>query len=713
MEPFKYSLRPSPSCSKNPVSNDNAKDVVDNFWLEWKINKRNSTSTSLSSSQRNDSSQEIAEGNCLEGKKKKCDGKINTTTTEATKQTRFFDIRRRAGSASQKFLSISPSKLVLRLTSNFKCKRATNHELSQLKRPSNLFIGDESERKINKQAEGLMSSMENGPDVNTKHQQNSLEGKDEEKSKKSSLISSFNFKIPSTNRTNGNGNFNKNLCTNFSPKTQLKSSRDEASSDAYGNYEEIDIADEEDYHDDNVARKRQDMITNAPDALNDKNRRSNCFNAATINFHRTMENFSPENFRKEKKFNSIESCNDGEPLIDFLSKPEFNSNVFKNIPVRPRKGQVPHMDNYCLFDPSVDFCNEKEMWRKNSLPSQFEVSLPNFLNFQINVNERQRQQPQLVHNTFDKRMLRHDPGQKIREMESTLRNETVKGRFTAWGSPKIRGPGPFDSVRRKSVVVFHNYHVIDPVLLEQDEAELAAIDNNQNKEAYKPSIKTQVIRQPSSSSSSCDYPCVTTPSSPATNESTDEYGFCRKMNDESASNLDNPTMSAINQMNVGKNVTIVTATGTKKKTSQFSQIVDSNLTEIVSQQDDLREKSARTNLNLFNVSHSLDVFPSKNSLSQLENIIDIKHEGANNEICERTKKSARKSRSLSSESLDSGFTTPSPLNEAPLTKSLNSLIPDVEKHDKTEPDAMTFCDNIQKLIEVSLIQFLHHMMGQK
>lgn len=50
---------------------------------------------------------------------------------------------------------------------------------------------------------------------------------------------------------------------------------------------------------------------------------------------------------------------------DILSKPEYSSNLFKNIPVRPRRG-VPHMENYCLFDPSVDFINEKELKLKKS-----------------------------------------------------------------------------------------------------------------------------------------------------------------------------------------------------------------------------------------------------------------------------------------------------------------------------------------------------------
>lgn len=51
---------------------------------------------------------------------------------------------------------------------------------------------------------------------------------------------------------------------------------------------------------------------------------------------------------------------------DILAKPEFTSRRLQNIPVRPRKG-IPHLDNYCLFDPSKDFVNEKELKRKLQL----------------------------------------------------------------------------------------------------------------------------------------------------------------------------------------------------------------------------------------------------------------------------------------------------------------------------------------------------------
>lgn len=53
---------------------------------------------------------------------------------------------------------------------------------------------------------------------------------------------------------------------------------------------------------------------------------------------------------------------------DMLTKPEFSSSHLQNIPVRPRKG-IPHLENYCLFDPSKDFVNEKELKKKYGLVS--------------------------------------------------------------------------------------------------------------------------------------------------------------------------------------------------------------------------------------------------------------------------------------------------------------------------------------------------------
>ncbi|XP_062542462.1 uncharacterized protein LOC134210433 [Armigeres subalbatus] len=60
---------------------------------------------------------------------------------------------------------------------------------------------------------------------------------------------------------------------------------------------------------------------------------------------------------------------------DILTKPEFSSLVLKNLPVRQRKGAVPHLENYCLFDPSVDFFNEKEH-KMRTIPETVELADP-------------------------------------------------------------------------------------------------------------------------------------------------------------------------------------------------------------------------------------------------------------------------------------------------------------------------------------------------
>lgn len=651
----------SPSHPSHPFSSDNARDI-DNISTKRKINKQNSTSTSSSSSERNDSSQEIAGGNCLDSKGEKSDEKINTP------KKRFFDLKRTAESASNRISSLSPSRLAKSLTPRLRRKNASSHKLSQLERQSNLFIRDGSE--ISKH-ENL--TMENGTDGNAKHQQNLLEGNSEniqKKAKKSSLISSFNFKIPSASATN------KKLCKNF--PEDLKSSA-EASSDAFGNYEEIDIVDENENED--VKRERQDMITNAPDALNDKESR-NCTKATSETDRKTIGKFPPEEKPKdengeEEEFNSIESCGDGEPL-DVVLKPEFSSNLFKNIPVRARKGQVPHMDNYCLFDPSVDFCNEKEM-RKKSFPTQFHLSSQNFFNcVQRNVPEQQL-------------------------------NTT------------------------KTSIAHHNYYEIDPELLEQDENAATNVEGI-------PRPPEQISRK-SSSSSSSDYPLhsiiETTPSSTVTIESTDENETvaCRRLNNEAAPNI--PTSNAINQTNVElesdeNEITIssnVTATGAKKKSPQIDRIVKQaarNSPDNANQQPTSSGKSTRINLPFYYKTLSFDPLKASHSLPQLQNITVRQEQTVdgdyNIELCNRTtiqlRKSVRQVRPLSSDSLDSGFTTPSPPNEIPSARNLSSgdksqvdnLNSGTKEPVKIESTVLTQCENIQQLIEVSN-EHVHTQLG--
>lgn len=730
VEPFEssstsHSLQSTSLLPEHPLSNDNAQDV-DNISTKRKINKQNSTSKSSSSSERNDSPQEIAEGNCL-SKGEKPDGKIDTP------KKRFFDLKRTAESASNKISSISPSRFALSLTPKLRRKSATNHKLSQLEQQSNLFIRDASEHKTNKPEELTSVSMDNGTNVNAKHQQNSPDGKSA-KTKKSSLIPSFNFKIPSASASNKNdekskSNFLKtetnlrNLCRNFSPelKTQLKPKWPARSSDAFGNYEEIDTVNEDEDDENKVDGERQNMITNAPDVRNDKEK-SNCTiteSSSTAVIHRRMDNF--ENFPADKKqdddeqeeFNSIESWVDGGEALDAVSKPVgYSSSRFQNIPVRPRKGQVPHMDNYCLFDPSVDFCNEKELRKKNfaTQPNAgFNFPSQNFCNFHVTEDRSEDIvcEQQLVYDISE-----HD--------------------------------------ERQHILAHHNYYEIDPELLEQDEAAAAAaldlnriVESSSNK-SVGASIITQTSRKSSSSSSSCDYPSLfnsvieTTPSSTVTIESTDEneMNACGKLNNDAALNLNILASNAINQTNVAleeddENVitisSIVTATGTKKKSPQFDRIVKQTARNLPPSADNANQqqttstmKGKSTKMLFHNKTLSFDPLKSSHSLPQLQSITVRQQQIAdgdyNIEINNRTtiqlRRRVRKLRPMSSESLDSGFTTPSPPNETPLTRSQNILTSDnrnqvdnlnsgAKEPVKNESTVLTQCDNIQQLIEVS------------
>lgn len=78
---------------------------------------------------------------------------------------------------------------------------------------------------------------------------------------------------------------------------------------------------------------------------------------------------------------------------DMLTKPEFSSSHLQNIPVRPRKG-VPHLENYCLFDPSKDFVNEKELKKKYGLVSG------DCMPFPIKILDKRNNEEELIKETI-------------------------------------------------------------------------------------------------------------------------------------------------------------------------------------------------------------------------------------------------------------------------------------------------------------------------
>lgn len=100
---------------------------------------------------------------------------------------------------------------------------------------------------------------------------------------------------------------------------------------------------------------------------------------------------------------------------DILTKPEFTSSLLQNIPVRPRKG-VPHLENYCLFDPRKDFVNEKElMRRKQSLLNGDLMPFPTNIFIPPNFEKFMR----------DDRPIAYDTIEEIHEEEETVNYFTI------------------------------------------------------------------------------------------------------------------------------------------------------------------------------------------------------------------------------------------------------------------------------------------------
>lgn len=705
---------------ENPPGNDNTQDIDNVSSGCREINKQNSTS-----SQRNDSLDEIAEGNCDIGiGDKVADGKINTPL-----KRRFFDLKRTAESATNEISSNSPSKFALNLTPRLKRKSVSKHKLTQLEQQNNLFIrGSGSE--LNKHENIMNTAMNrNGAANETQKFPADASKVDNEKSKKSSLIPSFSFKIPPSRhksdevimRNGISGNFKKtgtnlkNLCKNFSTESKLQlwrklpeepsSSGIEAQS-SYGNYEEIDIINEDGNEALNTDNGRQrNVITNSPDVRNDNTESM----PTTKLIHKNMETFSllPESLikvTKHEEFNSIVSCKD--ETLD-LSKPEYTSNVFKNIPVRPKKSLVAHIENYCLFDPSVDFCNEKELRKKNfSQPADCDFIFPHNVNFRKTSN--------ITEERAENNAVDHQVAYDVTENDES------------------------------NSLAHHNYYEIDPELLEQEESTMLQLDLS-NSNSINKSIKVkhvnQTSRESSSSSSSCDYPSLfnsvieTTPSSTVESTDDNDSSMFSKMNN--IPNVSNPVNNAINQTNVNlveddeSVITIsntVTATGTtrKKQSPQFGRIAKQSASNLQASDNANRQptattqtaKSTKINLPFKKRTFSFDPLKSSHSLPQLQSITMSNRQfesGEFNVVINNTttiqlRKNVRKVRPLSS---DSGFTTPSPPNETHTAQlqnatnisdtnqviNLNSGTKNPAKNESTM--ILHQCDNIQQLIEVS------------
>lgn len=443
-----------------------------------------------------------------------------------------------------------------------------------------------------------------------------------------------------------------------------------------------------------------------------------------------------------------------------LARPEYSSNVFKNIPVRQKKGAVSHMENYCLFDPSVDFCNEKELMKKKLAQEINAVRQIPSKSFQMNV----------------------DADESIEDV--TFEDQTVYD--------------VSEHDEREKMLAHHNYYEIDPDLLleEGEENAVAIVENkpiiqenhhrsqsvaskNRKSKIYCNTLSTsseststtsQTSTNSSSTATSSDYPSLfnsvieTTHSS--TVESTDEnesngYGKVKSLTatTSTTTNESGHCGDTINQVNVTAvaNESIITisnvvtcgesnasSTGaTKKKSPQLNRIIrpsssSSSSRSISSQKQSnnkqqtsslvTKTKSSKINLPFYNKSLQLDPLKSSHSLPQLQHVtVQNRCRQQTNEInfvidntttiqLRRQQNSRMGGRPLSghSDDRDSGFlspVTPPDSQNHPTHITPNVIIKEPESSKKSESTLLNQCDNVQQLIEVSNRNGLFFCLG--
>lgn len=379
-------------------------------------------------------------------------------------------------------------------------------------------------------------------------------------------------------------------------------------------------------------------------------------------------------------------------INNMLAKAEYSSNLFKNIPVRPRKyPTISHMENYCLFDPSVDFCNEKELMKKALTQPKIPIEVAQNIPFSSNESE-----------------------EKIEDI--TFEDQTV-----------------YDITEHDERIAHHNYYEIDPELMEKEEEAVMIKSSGKKSKMSTSSDSTSTNHSSSNSnstnttSSSSDCPSLfnsvieTTHSSNV--ESTDDndsngYGKCQepKINQQNVS-----SESIITVQNV---VTCDGISGAiaKKKAPQLDRIIRAG-TSIPSsppirnkQSQMTKTKPSKTNNK---ISSQLDSLKQSHSLPQLQKVIvqnRCQQQGSGkNEfnflidntttIQLRRPYSSRQGRPLSSTSddRDSGFLSPAtpPDCQSAAQNVIEHGSANTSGRTKTESTLLNQCDNIQQLIEVS------------
>lgn len=367
-------------------------------------------------------------------------------------------------------------------------------------------------------------------------------------------------------------------------------------------------------------------------------------------------------------------------IDNMLAKAEYSSNVFKNIPVRPRKGgAVSHMENYCLFDPSVDFCNEKELMKKALTQSKIPIEIAHKFPFSIESEE-----------------------EKIEDI--TFEDQTV-----------------YDITEHDERVAHHNYYEIDPELMEKEEP-ISDKKSKMSSSSESTSTSNSSANSSSTTTSSSDYPSLfnsvieTTHSSNV--ESTDDndsngYGKCQapKINQQ---NLSNESIITVQNVMTACDASVSNGAKAKKKAPQLDRIIRAGpSTSSVGrnkQYSMTKTKSSKTN----KISSQLDPLKQSHSLPQLQNVIvqnKCRQQGSSdkNEInfvidntttiqLRRPYSSRQQGRPLSttSDDRDSGFLSPA----TPPDCAQNVIEGGGRIKDST---MLNQCDNIaiQQLIEVS------------
>ncbi|CAG9803559.1 unnamed protein product [Chironomus riparius] len=697
--------------------NGNAKDIVSR---SCKINKLDDDSY-----ENDDLCKEIEKGNKTKRKEEKIDNS---------------SIKRRILKLPESARKSFSSKL--KLPHSLTLSSRNKLSLSQLEQKNNLFIRDGQQQqhqqkqekgpesgKINKAVEGEMakntnlissgrsSNKNNSIAVVMDHQ--NAEGNNSSKMSKKSLIPSFlstkthsntnHIKIPSTSKAHSNiiaekltktGNKFKELCAQKENQNHTKKPP------PYRPPPPIPTSNES-----NSKKIRLSEIVDRNYEEIDENCGNNDNISTTINTQAIIH------------AECGEESNDTE-INSTLAKAEYPSNMFKNIPVRPRKGQISHMENYCLFDPSVDFCNEKDLMKMTKVPIEIKSK-----------TDSPRHKPALNVDVNEEKI------EDVIFEDQTLYDITEHDERSS----------------EDKSLAHHNYYEIDPELLEKEEEinvkslaeeleESKRLEQNRKSKIYSNSLSSSsesttstsnsVGNSSSTHTSSSDYPSLfnsvieTTHSS--TVESTDEndsngYGKvkCTATADsnESIITVQNAVVTCGDS-----NATLQGSTGaTKKKSPQLNRITrptsrnSSNNNNNISAKQ--QQPSTKTTKSISTKKSQFDPLKQSHSLPHLQNVSvqnKCRQQGNNgnknefNFVIDNTTTSIQMRRSHNSRQIrplsthsddrDSGFLSPATPPDCQNVHN-NVIVPHggqiEEGRTKTESTLLNQCDNIQQMIEVS------------